>query len=476
MPIVPIPQPSPPRPSSTVRPRDEVAPGPAHLQAGSRWTWNRWPNGVEHDQQFRLPGRWALAAAEMLRNDPKLVEFSRARMDPILQARYEVVPGKGERAAMFADDIRLAFGIGDRAAPRMCQRSWSDIIEMLSRGLDVGFAVVEPLYGIGEDGKWWVRDVVDVEAYSITGFLRDATGRLVEVQQTVSQTGMGYGHHSVPADRILLFSWGMTGDNYVGCGALRPCWDWYKLKRDVPHLFGQALTRWSIPPLVATVCRRVLTAPMTAGGEGLSDEDADKLISAAQLAGVSMQAGETTMLMAYGVNGEGLKWEAMQGQPFQPQIFGSTVTECDRQMAAAFSAEVVEMGTKGEGSRAIGEVHLDVLKASLGNQLDKILEVFHGASRPGGGLFDRLLTANYGPIRPEELPQVIHHGLEVDGLADALGAVPSLVAAGMVTPNDLRDRVLRLLGAHPSLEPIAEPSVSLEGVPQVGGGGRPEGT
>ena len=56
-----------------------------------------------------------------------------------------------------------------------------------------------------------------------------------------------------------------------------------------------------------------------------------------------------------------------------------------------------------------------------------------------------------------KLPRLRHVGLEVDGLADALGTIPTLVGAGILTPDDqLERRVRRLLGLRERPGPARE--------------------
>lgn len=451
------------------------------LRPGTRWS-ARYPIGAEVDGAFTVPGEWARVAARMRLTDSKLANFSDARLGPILQARYEVTPGTGPNAERNADYIRRAFGLAGKNSPRVCARSFESLVRSAALSLDDGFRVIEPLIGPGPDGLWWPVDFVDVESYSIWGFVRDETGRLRWVEQQLSQTGFGQpmGRLQVDAERVLVFTAGRTGDNYAGQGSLRRCYDWWVLKRDIPALARQAIARHAIPALVVTK-----SAAHLRDVEGWKDADISAAFAAADEAAGNLQSGESQYLIAAGTNGQGLGWSILgNGQAVNVDAFVKFTELADREMAAAFAASVVEMGTTGEGSRAIGEVHLDVLRSSLGNQLDVLLETICGPARPGGGLVGRLLDYNFGPQATEELPQIVHRGLEVNGLADALGALPSLTAAGLLDPSAVRDSVLRLLGVEPVLttpsaneQPVpASPPVSLEGVPVVGGGGRPEGT
>ena len=451
------------------------------LRPGTRWS-ARYPIGAEVDGAFTIPGEWARVAARMRLTDSKLSNFSNARLDPILAVPLEVVPGAGPNAERNADYVRRAFGLAGENSPRVCAKSFKELLRSAALSLDDGFRVIEPLIGPGPDGLWWPVDFVDVESYSIWGFVRDETGRLIWVEQQLSQTGFSQpmGQRKVDAERVLVFTAGRTGDNYAGQGALRRCYDWWVLKRDIPALARQAVARHAIPALVVTK-----SAEHMRNVEGWTDAEIAAAFTAADEAAGNLQSGESQYLISLGTNGQGLGWSILgNGQAVNVDAFVKFAELADREMAAAFAASVVEMGTTGEGSRAIGQVHLDVLRSSLGNQLDLLLETICGPARPGGGLIGRLLEYNFGPQATESLPKIVHEGLKVNGLADALGALPSLGAAGFVDPADVRNDLYRLLGVEPVLatpgareQPVpASPPVSLEGVPTVGGGGRPEGT
>jgi hypothetical protein len=247
------------------------------------------------------------------------------------------------------------------------------------------------------------------------------------------------------------------------------------LKRDIPELARQALARYSIPTLVVTKSLKALQEA------GWPDADIQSAFEAADTAAANLQAGESTFLVAVGENGNGVGWSVLgSGQDVNADVFVKLTNLANDEMAAGFGVSVAQIGVKGEGSRSVGEVHLEMLRRGLANQLSSVLEVLGGPARPGGGLFARLLELNFGPIPNEELPQIAQYGLEVDGLADALGALPSLAAAGLINPAGLAPKVARLLGAEsgvapaPAVQPV--PTPALEGVPQVGGGGRPEGS
>lgn len=450
--------------------------------SGTEWV-GHWPTGGEVEARFTVPGEWAREAQTMRRTDPKIRLYMRATTEPVLQLRYQVIPGAGPNAARNADYVRRAWGIGPEGTVRTCAKSWAEVIR-LAWPHATGFAVLEPLLEYrAEDGLVWPRDIVDLEAASIIRFLRDCDGDLYCVTQQAHGTwGLLLGQINVPIDHLALFVSGQHGDNYVGEGALRAAWPWWVLKRDLPAYVGQAAERVAIPPLLVHYCREALKA------DGYTDAAIAMIKKQAVNQAKALRAGSSSVMVQLGsIGSEGLKYSQMQ-MSFSAVEFERILTMCDRQMAAAFAAQVIEIGTSTDtGSRASGEVHMEVLKGGIKGMADQILDVFNGRVRPGGGINARLLELNYGLQAPEDLPTITHEGLSASALRDALGALPALVAAGLLKPTpEVQAAVAHALEIQEetqsqdevesgSKSATVEPG-ALEGVPTVGGGGRPEGT
>lgn len=448
--------------------------------SGTEWV-GHWPTAGEVEARFTVPGEWAREAQTMRRTDPKIRLYMRATTEPVLQLRYQVIPGSGPNAARNADYVRRAWGIGPEGTERFCAKSWPEVIR-LAWPHATGFAALEPLLEYrAEDGLVWPRDVAELEAASIVRFLRDCDGDLYCVtQQASGMWGLPTGQINVPIEHLALFVSGQHGDNYVGEGALRAAWPWWVLKRDLPSYVGQAAERVAIPPLLIHFCREALKA------ESYTDAAIATIKSDAVRQAKALRAGSSSVLVQLGsIGSEGLKYSQMQ-MSFSAVEFERILTMCDRQMASAFAAQVIEIGTSTDtGSRASGEIHMEVLKGGIKGMADQILDVFNGRVRPGGGINARLLEMNYGFQQPEDLPTISHEGLSASALRDALGALPALVAAGLLKPtSQVQAAVAHALEIQEeslsqdevesgSKSATVEPD-ALEGVPTVGGGGRPE--
>ena len=87
--------------------------------------------------------------------------------------------------------------------------------------------------------------------------------------------------------------------------------------------------------------------------------------------------------------------------------------------------------------------HLSVFRRAAINLCDIVASAVSGIDRQGAGTIGRLIRWNYGLVDPSKLPRLTHTGLDTDDLADSLAALPALVQAGLLTPDDELERAIR---------------------------------
>lgn len=452
-----------------------------------------WPVGTDDNARFRIAGEWAKEAEKMIRTDPKIASLSRATRQSLLSAKWKIEPGSDSpNAKRNAEYIKEALGIG---ATGNMKRSFQEVVRSMASWLDIGFKVVEPIYKNepkmrpyhDKEIVHWLDDIADIDSCSITGFVKDRNGTLLAVVQNLSGVGPFLNSYeiSIPSDRVLLLSLDQAADNFVGRSLLRPCWAYWNLKTHIRDQIGVAAQRWGTPVLMLTTDR------MAAMEAGIDEATIDDIFASAEEAADYYAGGETTFLKAINARGVPvLKWEVVGTGAFDPGAFNEVIVQIDRQMAASYGAAFAEIGTAGEGSRAVGEVHYNFYRVQLQENADQIVEVLSGPSREGGGLIARLLGFNfYAPdelIPVEEMPILSHTGLEVNALTDALGMLPNLMAAGAIgNLEDLKMKVDGLLGLDPmkvaqNPSSLPPPSSWTTEEPNPYGGqpgpGRPEGT
>ena len=88
-------------------------------------------------------------------------------------------------------------------------------------------------------------------------------GQLVAVIQssrTDSSSSYGADSPTIPADRLMVFTFAAEGNNIEGQSILRPCWAYWQLRRQIMTYMGIGLSRWGVgTPVVREKIQGVLT-------------------------------------------------------------------------------------------------------------------------------------------------------------------------------------------------------------------------
>lgn len=454
-----------------VKPRGSPPPKGRAGNSGTRWASNR-PN-IETAPELR--GRaWPITARQMMRGDPKLAGVMRMLFNALLSARYRVEAGDtSAEAERNAEYLRAAFGLEGRPSRLGCdprrkssaQATFEGEIEKALWYLPIGYRVLEEVYYVGADGYVWLDQLADTEPESILEWVRDTeTGELASVKQERVSGALPAEVREIPVDKCLILTHGRTGDNHEGQGLLRPCWFPWKLKAHVLDQLAVGAERWANPvPLIAGNRTDLVT------GGVLPDEIAGLMDEAAAMAEAYVSDES-----AYVMSPAGIEVKTFGEGAYDPSGLLDVVNHLNQEMLTAALAHFMELGLGDVGSRATGQVHWNSFRQSIVQTLDYLC----AALLP---LIARLLGFNFYPpgsvIPPAKMPRLVHYGLDVDGLADALGSIASLISAGALTPTDaVETRILRMMGMGPGPSRAWDDRLgrAVLTTPQASEGGRPQ--
>lgn len=416
--------------------------------------------GVEKNPDLSGPGRWAEQATQMLRTDPHLRGLDRALRNTLLSATIaaEMPPAatqqKSKRAQLKAkrrarrnvDFINSVFGWDGH--PGQMREPWEAYMARIVMFPSYGFRVMEEVYRLNAKDQVVLDQYFDTTPESIYRWIPDVlTGDLAYIQQRHWAQGEPQ-PRPIPANKAVVFSMERQGRNYEGNGLLRPCWSAYRGRQ---HLWDQLLvgaTRWAMPIPQVTV------APLLGA-------DGDPYDTATEINAQREEMVETAINLVSGVTSHVAATQNVKLETYGDGAFKGvkelieSIVQLGREQSFAYLANHMELGVQDTGSRAVGETHHDAYLASVINIMDAIVATVVQTVR-------RLLQINfYGidvPIPPDEMPVLKHRGLEVDGLAQALKDVATLVAAGVLenTP-ELRARIATLMGVPVTVEEAAKP-------------------
>lgn len=427
---------------------------------------------------------WAEEAIKMLRSDAKLYGASQQLRNSLLSASWYVeAAGEDEESERNAVFIRKALGLdGER-----CRLQSGSFEAELRKVLDfclIGHQECEEVFYSDAEGTW-LAELADIAQSTVNQWLYDEHGNLRAILQvaTSREYAPGYVPESqveIPAAKLQIYTYHRRGCDYEGHGILSPCWVWWRLKDELIDYLTEGGAKWAVPTIILTVDRELLSSM------SYTADDIDALLARACEAARAYKGGlENFIAVPQGIN-----VSVFGGGNFDPSKIIAGIEHCNQEIASAFLANFLELGVSTEGARNIGEIHRDAYRATIGNILDLVADVWNGPARVGGGTIARLLAMNFYGVATAvplgKLPRLRHRGVEVDALADSLGNLPQLAASGFITPDDgIEIKLRRLMGINdPSRQQSDDVRLARMHVASVGSesglreseGGRPKGS
>ena len=421
---------------------------------------------IAKESNAQLTGlNWVQEAEEMLRTDPIVRRSWHMLRQTLLSASWRFEPGVegdllAEELARYANEC---WGFDGHSGQMIT--SWEDQLSYLFEFVPVGYRYAEEVYRVGPDStgkvRVWLSHYADREPSAHSRWLSRDDQHLDGVMQNV--VGGGKVPEPIPANKLLLLTLNRTGSNFEGVGMLRPVWWWWRTKQRVSNLMCVGLDRWAVPTPKVVVDRAV------AEQIGLTDGDIDAMIDDAESQAQAFISAEQSYL----VENSAVKFDTYAATP---NLYAdgpiNIITKCDSQIAAAFLAQFADLGNTETGARSVGEIHLSVFRRAAINLCDLVASQVSGVDRRGGGTIGRLIRWNYGAVDPSKLPKLTHTGLDTDDLAESLAMLPGLVQAGLITPDDELERIIRAkLGAGDLPEDAQRSPLTRVATSGGGGGG-----
>lgn len=424
------------------------------------------PEGGTPDQHS--PAGW-VTACNRAANDPKIASALDIRAATLINADVRAVPGRDTSPEM-AEAVALVnrvFGWDD-TGPGYLHRGWSQVFgELMVRADAFGASLGEEVWDV-VDGARVVVDIEQRHLANLESWDRDDRGRVYGVH--LRRSGPRRSKYDMPlywaADEAgggVHFAFGFDGDpEGRGGAALGSTIDWVDLKAHMTKQAWDGVSRWAMPVVKA----KLMTEVAQRMGMSLDDPTIAELVGRAADAAVAFMSGDEAALSASDI----IDLEAFGGTLDLAQ-WVELSNAVDHQVLTALGLSSLTYGvsaTNGSHSAAdaIGDMFLRVLAARLTLWLAQFRRQ----------TVARLVRFNLGPDAP--VPLLVHEGIDVDGLGLNIGALPHLVAARLVDPDDHDDRraVRRTLGLRTRAMPIA-PQVDAApiGDPGAPGPGRGNG-
>lgn len=390
---------------------------------------------LEHIPDLTFP--LSIPVYAKMRKDPKLAAIEAGWTLNLLRAQWQLDPAgcKPSVVQKVADGMGLAVKEKDKPGPaRLRGVSWGDHLRAALRMIPFGFSPFEleadtsdgktaKLAGVWERPPWTIANIhVDGKTGLLVGADQDGLTRKDQPQ--------------IPADRMAWYVRGREGANWAGTSLFRPCYASWLLKEEVRRHYGAANVRWS------------MGVPVMEALPGTSPTAA-QMAEAMQMAAAArggMQAG------AASPPGFALKIMGISGSLPNSQEF---LQYLDQQMSSSALLGVLDLGDTANGSRALGDVFIDVFHLALEAEGELAADI---ATRQ---IAARIVDWNFGP--DENVPRVVVSGIGSRREVTA-ESLQLLLSSGALSADPALEEWVRREFRLPARAGMAEPKATAAGV------------
>lgn len=386
----------------------------------------RVPDGYMSEQSFLFGGNFfdelevvpdlawpqSVITYNNMRRDPQLLAVLNAYALPLRSGSWMIDPAgaRDEVVQFIADSWGLPI-LGDNEAKTTPYRRRGVLFKQHLRlallQLVFGhmpFAFAGEIKNIDGQTRWRLNRVDERLPNTITAINVADNGDLVSIRQFGSQD-------DIPARNLLWYAHDREGSNWTGTSMLRSCYGAWLLKHDMWRVLGTSSRRFGMG---------VPTVHAPAGSTEAEVQNAARLASA-------MRAGDQS--------GQGLP------DGYRAELIGLTgtvpdtlkfVRYLDQQMAQAALASILTLDATPNGSRALGDVIVGLLRMSWEAVADEI-------AIPATELTAKIIDFNFGEDEP--VPMIIC--TDLDHQERTYDAISALVKVGAITPDPALENSLR---------------------------------
>lgn len=409
------------------------------------------PEEIEETPELRWPLNIEVYD-RMRRQDAQVISVLRAVTLPIRRTGWRIDPNgaRDEVVELVADDLGLQIaGRPERTVTRTRDRfSWPDHLRLALLMLPFGHSPFEQVYRIDERGRARLRKLGWRPPRTISKVEVAADGGLVSLEQAGA---LGGKPSKMGVERLVVYVNDREGGNWLGQSLLRPAYKFWLLKDRLLRVQAQTVDRNGMGVPVYTA------APVPEVG---SLEDQVAAAKAEVEAGLkiarSTRSGDSSGASL--PNGASLTFAGVQGD--LPDA-DAPIRYYDEQIARAVLAHFLNLGTE-TGSWALGSTFADFFTLSLQTVAQDI------ATTATQHVVEDLVDLNWGPNEPA--PRIVFDEIGSRHPATA-EALQTLVAAGIITPDDALEQHVRTTYSLPA----ADPDTARAAAGTEESGGRPPG-
>ncbi len=246
---------------------------------------------------------------------------------------------------------------------KMKGTTWDNLLFEILSMLAFGFSVFEKVYT--SDGKnIWLKDLASRKQTTIGKWEQeDGTAGVTQYLSTPLQNGKNEGrtHVSIPAEKLVVFSFRREGNNYEGVSLLRSSYaNWkYKTKFYLFDAIRQERLSVGIP---------VIYLP-----ENASEEDKEEALNIVS----NVRVSETTGVVIPAPKSSGWEFEFVDTHADKSTNIFESIKYHNRQISKNILLQFLELGATESGSRNLGEDQSKFFFLAMTALANQIADVFN---------------------------------------------------------------------------------------------------
>lgn len=355
---------------------------------------------------------------------------------PIRSTRWYIDPARNEKDEVDPEDQEVADFV-EKALFEVMEQPWDSwLLECLTM-LPMGFSCFEKIYMPDkESDKIWLRKMAFRRQETIDRWETDGGAAGVrQILPTALETGENAGDTmvSIPAEKLIIFSFRREGDNYEGVSVLRSAYKHWFIK-DQLYKFD------SVRHERASIGIPVIYLP-----DNATDEDKEEALNIVK----NIRGTEQTGVVMPGSKDSGWLFEFADLRAEKGTDLFESIKHHNREISKNVLAQFLELGATESGSRALDESQQSLFiigLESVAKQIDEVISRF---------LIPELVDMNFDV---ERYPRLKHDKLGNVDYSQLSTSLKNLADSNILTPDLELEQHVRAIMDMPVRKDIGKPS------------------
>lgn len=398
-------------------------------EAGASWTKILW-GFISEEYNPDLTGSTGLKKYdEMRKSDAQIFATLLAMELPIRSTLWYIEPGETEDGTgeqITTDQDYIIANFVEKALFEKMEITWDDFLRQALTMTTFWFSLFEKVFKF-EGDKVILKKLAQRLPWSV--FKWETAEGLPGVQQVLStQTPNGTSTPSIPAEKLVRFTFRQEGDNYEGVSVLRSAYKHWYIKDTLYKLDAVKHERQSVG------------IPVLKIPKGASDNDKKEAENIME----NLRSTEQTYVI---LPGDDWHFEFADLKAGTQSKMDESIAHHNREISKNILAQFLELWATGGGSYALSEDQSDLFLISLSAIARQIAETLNK------DLIKQLVDLNFTLAENQTYPKLKFNKLGEVDYAKLSSSLSTLAGAGIIKPDsDLESHIRTVFDLPKKLE------------------------